>query len=129
MACLLLHVMHSIIRNDRKESRHMSIKLKFLRNGYVVFVLGFSVINASYSHGYRNPPPTAEGMGKSGMNMVFVDDASAISYKPANLTLLDGGSAVVSATIARQENTYNSPLAPSVESNDEWVVLPNHSAA
>jgi long-chain fatty acid transport protein len=103
----------------------MSVELKRIRIGLVLYLLGFAAVNAAYSDGYRNPPPTAEGIGKSGMNMVFVDDASAISYNPANLTLLEGGSAVVSATIARQENTYNSPLAPSVDSNDEWVVLPN----
>jgi long-chain fatty acid transport protein len=105
----------------------MSIKLKFLRNWFVAFVLGFSAVNAAYPDGYRNPPPTAEGIGKSGVNMVFVDDASAISYNPANLTLLEGGSAVISATFPKQENTYDNPLNPagSVDSNDEWIVLPN----
>ncbi len=77
--------------------------------------------------GYRNPPPTAEGIGKSGVNSVFVDDASAISYNPANLALQGNNSLVVAATWAKTENSYSNPLNPAgrVDSNDEWVLLPN----
>ena len=56
----------------------MKIKFKHIRIGIVSYVLGLAVVHVAYSDGYRNPPPTAEGIGKSGANMVFVDDASAI---------------------------------------------------
>jgi len=104
----------------------MRLELKRMRNGIILCVLGYAV-HAAYADGYRNPPPTAEGIGKSGANSVFVDDASAISYNPANLTLLEGGSVVVGATLAKTENTYNNPMNPagSVDSNGEWIILPN----
>jgi len=75
--------------------------------------------------GYRNPPPTAEGIGKSGVNSAFVDDASAISYNPANLAFQTNASFVASLTFARTENSYSPPAPLSFESDAEWVVLPN----
>lgn len=105
----------------------MRMEAKHMRNGIISYVLGLAVVNAAYADGYRNPPPTAEGIGKSGANSVFVDDASAISYNPANLATQTNGSVVVAATLAKTENTYNNPLNPagSVDSNDEWILLPN----
>ena len=82
-----------------------------------------------YADGYRNPPPTAEGIGKSGANMVFVDDASAISYNPANLAFQDKASIVVDITLARAENTFDSSSpsagADKAVSDDPWQALPN----
>ncbi len=89
----------------------------------VLGVLG----DSAHADGYRNPPPTAAGIGKSGVNRVFVDDASAISYNSANLTTIEGGSFVVDNTLAHTENSYNNPLNPAgnVDSKDEWVLLPS----
>ncbi|MBT8045856.1 MAG: outer membrane protein transport protein, partial [Pontiella sp.] len=79
-----------------------------------------------FGDGYRNPPPTAEGIGKSGVNSVFVDDASAISYNPANLALQTNDSLVVAVTFARTENTYKPPIpGASYESDGDWNILPN----
>lgn len=76
--------------------------------------------------GYRNPPPTAEGIGKSGVNSVFVNDASAISYNPANLALQTNASLVVAVTLARTENRYSPPIpGASFESDGDWNVLPD----
>lgn len=75
--------------------------------------------------GYRNPPPTADGIGKSGANSVWVDDASAVSYNPANLAGQTNGSVVVSAVFAQTENTYDFILGGSYESDGGWNVLPN----
>lgn len=90
----------------------------------VVSVCGF--IQSAGADGYRNPPPTAEGIGKSGVNSVWVNDASAISYNPANLAFQTNQSVVVSLTMARTENTYQNPLSPTaVESDGDWNLLPN----
>lgn len=76
--------------------------------------------------GYRNPPPTAEGIAKSGANTVFVDDASAISYNPANLAFQTNSSLVIGMTLARTDNTYTPPPGgTSFTSDGDWNVLPN----
>ena len=106
----------------------MKIKIRQIQTGFIAGLLGFALANAAYSDGYRNPPPTAEGIGKSGANMVFVDDASAISYNPANLALQTNSSLVVAATFARTENKYTLPAlfgGSSFESDGDWTVLPN----
>ena len=82
-------------------------------------------INSSFGDGYRNPPPTAEGIAKSGANSVFVNDASAISYNPANLAFQTNVSIVVATTFARTENTYMPEPGVSFESDGDWNVLPN----
>jgi len=103
----------------------MKVELKQIRNGILLCVLGLAA-NAAYADGYRNPPPTAEGIGKSGANMVFVDDASAIFYNPANLADLDSASAVLGLTLARSENSYTSfYTGQEAKAEDDWVALPN----
>lgn len=96
----------------------------------IVCVLMLSaVVMNSFADGYRNPPPTAEGIAKSGANMVFVDDASAISYNPANLAFQKESSFVLDVTIARAENTFDSSSpsagADKAVSDDSWQPLPN----
>lgn len=84
-----------------------------------------SLLQAAWGDGYRNPPPTAEGIAKSGVNSVWVDDASAVSYNPANLAFQTNHSVVVSVTMARTENTYTIPTVGSFESDGDWNALPN----
>ncbi|MDF7798141.1 outer membrane protein transport protein [Pontiellaceae bacterium B1224] len=93
-------------------------------NTLTFLIVGASLCGA-HADGYRNPAPTAEGIAKSGANMIFVDDASAISYNPANLALQTNASAVVAVAFARAENTYTHPQAGEVVSDDPWAVLPN----
>jgi len=94
------------------------------RSALIILSIG-AVAHHLYADGYRNPPPTAEGIGKSGVNMIFVDDASAISYNPANLAMQTNRSLVVSATFAQTETTYSNPLVGTIESDGDWNVLPN----
>ncbi|MCK4564315.1 MAG: outer membrane protein transport protein [Verrucomicrobia bacterium] len=91
----------------------------------LIFLTLGAIVQSACADGYRNPPPTAEGIGKSGANMVFVDDASAISYNPANLGMQTNRSLVVAATFARTETTYSPFPGVSVESDGDWNVLPN----
>jgi long-chain fatty acid transport protein len=93
----------------------------------LTIILNITVLQMALADGYRNPPPTAEGVAKAGVNSVFVDDASAISYNPANLTLQTNASVVINTTFARTENKYNRsfPDLPSVTSENSWNVLPN----
>ncbi len=91
----------------------------------VAMVLLSSGASRVGADGYRNPPPTAEGLAKGSANAAFVDDASATFYNPANLGMQTEKSLVVAGTFARSETTY-SPL-PGVElkSDDPLQVLPN----
>lgn len=107
----------------------MTVDFIKIRKGMAVCALALAVVNSAHADGYRNPPPTAEGIGKSGANMVFVDDASAISYNPANLAHTTNASVVISATFANSETTFNnaSPTAASGQATTEggWQALPN----
>ncbi len=99
-----------------------------VRRNALAFLILMGFLQSVYSDGYRNPPPTAEGIAKSGANMVFVDDASAISYNPANLVLQTNHSLVVAVTIAQTETTYSPSAAPpgtAFDSDGDWNILPN----
>ncbi|MDF7823331.1 outer membrane protein transport protein [Pontiellaceae bacterium B12227] len=90
------------------------------------YATSIASIHSAFADGYRNPPPTAEGIAKSGANSVWVDDASAISYNPANLALQTNASVVISTTFAQVDNTYQNPLAASsFESDGDWNFLGN----
>lgn len=103
--------------NMRNRNRLASIML--------ILLMG-AMVHSLYADGYRNPPPTAEGIAKSGANSVFVDDASAISYNPANLALQTDMSIVIGTTYARTENTYSPPNSGlSFQSDGDWNMLAN----
>jgi long-chain fatty acid transport protein len=98
---------------------------KMMNLKIVAFLVSCTMAASLFADGYRNPPPTAEGIAKSGANMVFADDASAISYNPANLAFQTNASVVVAATFARSENTYYPAPPVKIVSDDPWVLLPN----
>ena len=75
----------------------------------IITAISICLVGSSFADGYRNPPPTAEGIAKSGANMVFVDDASAIFYNPANLAGATNSSFVFSVTMAQTDNNYRLP--------------------
>jgi len=80
----------------------------------------------AWADGYRNPPMTAEAIGKSGNAIVFTDDASAIAYNPANLALQTNISFVVDVTFAHTEHTYKDGVTSvEAEADDPWQPLPN----
>lgn len=81
---------------------------------------------ALLADGYRNPPLTAEAIGKSGNAIVFTDDASAIAHNPANLAFQKDGSIVVSVTLAHLEHTYTAgDTGKKAVADDPWQPLPN----
>lgn len=99
---------------------------QYRATGLAAIALSGLMAGNVFSDGYRNPPPTAEGIAKSGVNSVFVDDASAISYNPANLSLQTNASLVAGVTMARTETSYLNPLAAApFESDGDWNYLPN----
>lgn len=89
-----------------------------------VLILG-AMVHGACADAYRNPAPTAEGIAKSGANLIFSDDASAISYNPANLAFQTNASVVVAVAFPRAENTYAPAPGVDIVSDDPWAVLPN----
>ena len=98
--------------------------------------VGMALVANVQADGYRNPPPTAAGIAKSGVHSAFVDDASAISYNPANLGMQTNHSLVVAGTFAQAQNTYSTAIPDlstvppgtipvQIESDDPWQMLPN----
>lgn len=77
----------------------------------------FAAIPAGAS-GFRNPPAGADALGNAGADIVFVDDASAISHNPANLPGLGEPQALASLTLLNSEAEYESALGQSAETED-----------
>jgi len=78
--------------------------------------------------GFRNPPDTGPTLGRIGGRIAQVDDASAVNYNPANLTLLDRPQAMVSVLLGHSQAEFSSP-AGSAETEDPWKALPSIYAA
>lgn len=123
MACSVL-LSSKLNPGNRKGEHNMKEEEKY--NIFFITLLGLlaATSGTAMADGYRNPPPTAESIGKSGVNMVFVDDASAISLNPANLAGLESSSFVSALTLAHTESTYHGPAGNAVP-DDPWQPLPN----
>jgi len=92
---------------------------------YLILLLLTSAIDSLYAEGYRNPPPTAEAISKSGANYVFADDASAMFFNPANLGFQTNLSIVAGGTLAHTENTFTHTTGIKIDADDPWQMLPN----
>lgn len=73
--------------------------------------------------GFRNPPSTAAALGKAGKCVVWVDDASALFYNPANLTDVNALQLQLSGLAGYNAAEYNGALG-STETDSPWSVLP-----
>ena len=102
----------------------MKNQIKRIRVETAIAAILTCSISSVFSDGYRNPPPTAAGIAKSGANMIFSDDASAIFYNPANLAGSTNSSFVFSVTMAQTENKYKGP-GYSATSEGDWNLLPS----
>jgi len=78
----------------------------------------------SLADGFRNPPPGAVGMGRAGVIIAQVPDASAVFYNPANLALIQNCSIEAAVSIAHSEADFSGP-GGSVSSDTDWQMLPN----
>ncbi|MEI6562911.1 MAG: outer membrane protein transport protein [bacterium] len=81
-------------------------------------------VPSGWANGFRNPPEGSWALGRVGGKIAQVDDASAISHNPANLTSLDKGQAQVSMTVLNTGADYSSPMG-SASTEDPWKFLPN----
>jgi long-subunit fatty acid transport protein len=98
------------------------------RNAFIALTcfITLGLTQGLLADGYRNPPLTAEAIGKSGNAIVFTDDASAIAHNPANLAFQKDGSIVISLTLAHLEHTFTAgDTGKKAEADDPWQPLPN----
>lgn len=78
--------------------------------------------------GFRNPPDTAAALGKSGNDMVWVDDAAAALYNPANLVDVPSRQVQLSALVGYSHVDYNGKLGRT-ETERPWGLLPGFALA
>ena len=101
-------------------------RLRFL----FVFVLaeaGFCAQTVR-ADGFRNPPDTAEALGKAGNNIVWVDDASAVFYSPANLVDVPSREVQFSSLVGYSHADYRGQQGKS-ETDNPWGLLPAFALA
>ena len=78
--------------------------------------------------GFRNPPETAAALGKAGKCVVWVDDASAVFYNPANLVELTTRQVQLSAVLGYSSCEFHGSLG-AAETYEPWSILPAFALA
>lgn len=78
--------------------------------------------------GFRNPPETAAALGKAGKCIVWVDDASAVFYNPANLTDLSARQLQLSGVVGYSGADYTGAFGDT-ETEAPWSLLPSLALA
>jgi len=93
-------------------------------------ILGAAAIwtQAASADGFRNPPDTAAALGKSGNHMVWVDDASALFYNPANLVDVPAPQVQISSMVGYSHADYRGQLGRT-ETERPWGLLPGFALA
>lgn len=94
---------------------------------YVFAVAGLAltgVVSSTLANGFRNPPEGAWALGRAGGKIAQVDDASAVTHNPANLTQVQQPEAEVSLTLINTETEFKAPYG-STGTEDPWKSLPN----
>lgn len=89
-----------------------------------MFVIAVLAPRTVRGDGFRNPPESASALGRLGGKIVQIDDASAATINPANLTQLGATSVVASVSVGYSRREFDSPLGFSEESEDPWSYLP-----
>lgn len=79
--------------------------------------------------GFRNPPPSAQGLGQVGSRYTLIDDASATAFNPANLTDVEKTDLLLSITAARSDKDFTAPTGEKAELKEKWYVMPSAYAA
>jgi long-chain fatty acid transport protein len=78
------------------------------------------------AEGFRNPPPGAFNLGRAGGRIAQIDDASANTQNPANLTDLPSTQVLVAPSLVYIRVKYDSAASgQNAETEDPVKVLPN----
>jgi len=82
-------------------------------------------VQTTHANAFRNPPGSASALGVDGAKSVMVDDASAVSVNPANLSDLKTPTATASLTLIKTDVGFNSPLGFSADTRNTLKMLPD----
>jgi long-chain fatty acid transport protein len=92
---------------------------------YAVVLLCFTAGMTAWAEGFRNPPPGTFNLGRSGGRIAHVDDSSAVTQNPANLTDLKTAEVQFTPSIVYMGVEFDSAAGQSSETEDPWKLLPN----
>lgn len=82
-------------------------------------------VSSSLADGFRNPPPGAAGLGRGNAFAAQADDASAVSYNPANLGFLTAPEVEVALSLVSSETKVRAAAGFAADSDNAWQALPN----
>jgi long-chain fatty acid transport protein len=78
-----------------------------------------------HAEGFRNPPPGAFSLGRAGGRIAHIEDVSAISHNPANLTFIQSPGLSLTPTFVYIRAEYESPQGHRASTIKPWKFLPN----
>ncbi len=78
-----------------------------------------------YANAFRNPPGSSSALALDGAKSVMVDDASAISVNPANMSKNPKNTAMLAFTFIDGNSKFTSPQGRTTETRDSFVTLPD----
>ena len=102
-------------------------KLLEVRGSILVVVLLVSLISVQsvLADGFRNPPESPSALGRIGGKIVHIDDASAATINPANITDIEKPSVMVALTAGYGSKEFTSSITgASTDTKDNMAFLP-----
>ncbi len=129
-ACVLRLVSHKYVSMSPKTFRAQGPFNVGRRsaNPVAIGLLTTIAVGTVTAEGLRNPPPGTYGLGRSGARAAHVEDASAVTHNPANLTGLKGLDASASLMAVRIGVEYEG-AGGTAHTVDPWKYLPAFYAA
>ena len=107
-----------------KRRNHKPLSGSITTLACAIFIAAACTQTAS-ANAFRNPPGSSSAIALDGAKSVMVDDASALSINPANLTKIDRPAAMVSFTFIDADATFKSPLGFEADTRNTFKTLPN----
>ncbi len=87
-------------------------------------VVGLVVAQPVWANGFRNPPASAEALGRDGGRLAATAGPSSAAINPAALVEVGAPSAEAGLVVLHSEASYSGPAGAS-ETTDPWKPLPN----
>lgn len=101
--------------NPRRNGSHSAVTAL----GLLIALSTFQLV----AEGFRNPPTGTFGLGRSGSKIAQIDDATAITFNPANLTDIREINAVLPLLVIYYNVDYSGPSG-TASTTDPWKFLP-----
>ena len=86
----------------------------------VMSAVALLVCDVARADGFRNPVETPSAQGRAGARYTQADDASTVTYNPANLMDLEEPSVLTAVTFGYTKVDYTAPWGQSEETKSPW---------